>query len=243
MRRPIPGLVAPGPVAVVIALTALVMVLATSLPIGPGAATRADAALKCPKPPLTVRIQPSQTGANTPADLRVTDVVARRVPIVPRPFGATSDAKTLARLRAKAADTSLALYTLYLADFAVPRADLTGSGFGEVTAPAGKTVATMTIVPTRKTGFEDGDVVQAEPFRYESTTTFAPLSLTVSTSGDRSLSAYDAVRGDVEIRELGPTVICLDMDVTFTRGRQPVASIIGTARAPVVRSADSFFYT
>ena len=111
-------------------------------------------------------------------------------------------------------------------------------------APAGGApVAAVTIVPTRKAGFEAGDIATAGPFGYESTTTFAPLSLVVNTSGTRATYAYDAAKGAVKIRELGPRSICIDFDLAFSRGGQVVASATGRARARVVKAAPSFFYT
>lgn len=217
--------------------------LAAGIGFGTAPTAAAAGARTCPAPPLQVRILPGPIGTTGPADFAVTDAVARRVPIVPRPAGATRDPATLDRLRAKAARTRLALYTMYLADFPVPRSELAGAGFGEITAPMGRTVAAVTVVPTKKRGFVAGDVAEVAPFSYESTTTFAPLSLVTNSSGARSSYAYDGITGNVTIRALTEKSICLDMDVAFTRGGQTVASAVGTVKAPVVEAAPAFFYT
>lgn len=218
-----------------------VLVLVAGSPVGATSPTAASG--RCAKPPLTVTVLPGPMGTTGPVDFAVGDAVARRVPIVPQPPDARRDGATLERLEAKAARTDLALYTLYLADFTVPRKELTGFGFGEITAPDGRTVAAVTIVPTEKSGFAQGDTAEVAPFEYESTTTFAPVSFVVNSSGKRSTYAYDGIIGGVEIRRLTDTSICLDVDVAFTRAGQTVASATGTVKAPVVKAAPTFFYT
>lgn len=230
---------------------ALAVALGSGIANSPAGATgaRAPAPKRCPQPPVTVRIQPGPVGttattAGGAAEFRVTDAVARRVPIVPVTAGGTArDATELRRLERKAARTRLALYSLYLADFPVPRESLSGFGFGDVTPPTGKTVATLTVVPTRKQGFRPGDVVGAGSLGYDTTTTFAPVSLIVTTSAPRASTSYDAVSGQVTIRELTAKAICLDMAVTFTRNGTPVSSATGVVRAPVVKADPRFFFT
>jgi len=224
-------------------LVAVLGVGAALLAAPTGGATVRAAGTKCARPPLTVTLLPGPIGTTGPTEFAVTDAVTRRVAIVPRTGGAARDAAELERLRAKAARTDLALYTMYLADFTVPRKELKGFGFGEITAPAGKTVAAMTIVPTEKRGFREGDVAEVSPFAYDATTTFAPLSLVTNSSGVHSTYAYDGIDGGVTIRELDAKSICLDMDVTFTRGDTPIATIVGTVASPVVKADPSFFYT
>jgi len=234
----------PLPPAVPVSLVALSLVAAIAIAPGPARpAAAADRSTLCRTPPLTVTVLPGPIGTAGPADLAVTDAVARRVPIVPRPADAPRDPATVARLQKKAARTDLALYTMYLADFPIPRAELRGGGFGEVVAPAGRTVVAVTVVPTARRGFRAGDVAEVAPFAYDATTTFAPLSLVTNSSGTRGTYAYDGVEGGVEIRELTEKAICLDLDVRFTRSGRPVASARGTVEAPVVRAAPSFFYT
>ena len=197
----------------------------------------------CPKPPLEVTILPGPVGTTGPTELAVTDAVARRVPIVPHTDTTKTDRTTLDRLEAKAATTDLALFTMYLADFDVPRRDLRGYGFGEVSAPEGKTVAAVTVVPTERAGFRAGDVAEVAPFEYDATTTFSPVSLVVNSSGMLSTYAYDGVEGAVKIRKLTKRSICLDMDVVFTRRGEPVASVVGAVKAKVVKADPTFFYT
>lgn len=217
---------------------------ATALVLAPAPVRAADDAdATCPTPPLTVTVLPGPIGTSGPAELAVTDAVTRRVAIVPRPSGPPRDAAALERLQEKAARTDLALYTMYLADFRVPRSALRGAGFGEVAAPDGHTVVAVTLVPTERRGFRAGDTAEVSPFAYDAQTTFAPLSLVTNSSGERSSYAYDGIDGGVEIRALGARSICLDMDVTFTYQGRPIAKVVGTVASPVVRAADAFFYT
>ena len=225
-------------------LAVVAVVVALGAAIGDaGRVGAADGGDRCPTPPVTVTVLPGPIGTSGPAPLTVTDAVTRRVAIVPRPSGPPRDAAALDRLQEKAARTDLALYTMYLADFRVPRPPLRGSGFGEVTAPEGHTVAAVTLVPTERRGFRVGDAAEVSPFAYDAQTTFAPLSLVTNSSGARSSYAYDGVEGGVEIRALDARSICLDMDVTFTYQGRPIATIVGTVASPVVRADDAFFYT
>lgn len=234
---PRPSRIPAGRCAVVAAI------LAAAVAVAIRDAPPVHAASKCPTPPLEITILPAPVGVTGPAAFEVTDAVTRRVPIVPRPSGARIDAEELDQLREEAAETDLALYTMYLADFDVPRKELKGFGFGDVSAPDGKTVAALTIVPTEKNGFEAGDVAEVAPFEYDATTTFAPLSLVVSSSGEQASYAYSDVEGKVKIRKLSERSICLDFDVTFTLNDRAVASVEGAAKSPVVRSAPTFFFT
>lgn len=205
----------------------------------------ADAAQgRCRKPPVDVTILPGPVDADGPTELTVTDAVARRVPIVPdRDTDAVGDPDALEKLRDEAARTDLALFTMYLADFRVPRKELAGFGFGAVSAPDAKTVAAVTIVPTETRGFRAGDRAEIAPFEYDATTTFAPLGLVVNHSGTPSTYAYDGVEGGVKIRKLTDKAICLDIDLAFTRDEETVASAVGAVKAPIVRAPRSFFYT
>lgn len=221
----------------------LLLALAVGLALVVVTPDPAPAAGRCPSPPLEVTILPGPVGTTGPTPFTVTDAVARRVPIVPRRASTTAGPDELRVLQERAAKTDLALFTVYLADFAVPRKELRGFGFGEVIAPEGRTVAAVTIVPTEKDGFAAGDVAEVAPFEYDATTTFAPMSVVVNSSGERSLYAYDGVEGNVRIRRLTDKVICLAIDVSFTRGGETVASAKGAVKAPVVRSSPTFFYT
>ncbi|MBM3660643.1 MAG: hypothetical protein FJW95_14240, partial [Actinobacteria bacterium] len=92
---------------VVVALVATVV-----LPPSPAGAAKAGV---CRRPPLTVTLLPGPIGTTGPTEFAVTDAVTRRVAIVPRPAGPARDAAELDQLRAKAARTDLALFTMYLA--------------------------------------------------------------------------------------------------------------------------------
>lgn len=220
-----------------------VLCVAASLALAAAPAPAAEAAAACPAPPVTVTVLPGPIGTSGPVPLTVTDAVTRRVAIVPRRAGPPRNAAELARLEEKAARTDLALYTMYLADFRVPRKQLSGVGYGEVVAPEGSTVAAVTLVPTERRGFRAGDTAEVAPFAYDAQTTFAPLSLVVNSSGERSSYAYDGIEGGVTIRALDARSICLDMDVTFTYQGRPIATVVGTVASPVVRADDAFFYT
>ncbi len=227
------------------------LVLAGVVAVAPGA-TVADAAVRgsaappasCQKPPVTMRLEALGAAPAGAAAFAVTDAVARRVPIVPRPGGGTTeDPKELARLRKEAARTSLALYSVYLADFRIPRRELSGFGFGLVTPKGDGTIATLSLVPTKRRGFSVGDVVRATALRYDTTTTFAALSLTVTDATSGTPGAFTDVEGRVKILALDDDTICVDIDVQFLLSGTLVSAARGVVSAPVVRAAPEFFYT
>jgi hypothetical protein len=144
----------------------------------------------------------------------VTDGVARRVAILPGAKVDFDDTKGRARLERKAGATSLALYSVYLADFEIPRKELKSFSFGDIKPTATGTIATLSIVPSTKKGFATGDVVTRYEIEYDANTTFAPVGLTVRSAANASAAlAYTAVVGQVKIVDLDTKRICIDVDI------------------------------
>ena len=191
-------------------------------------------------PPLTMRLE-----AGGPAlgghKVEITDAVARRVPILPKAKATTPSEQ--AALAEQAGKTDLAAYSLYLSDFDIDRTELTGSGFGMITPPEGKTVGVLSIVPPKKQGLKAGDTIANDPIAYATTTTFAPVQLTVATSEDQTPRAYTDVKGQVEVLAVDDDQICLAIDVVFENQGELRYAAKGTVAAPVVRSGPSFFFT
>ena len=172
----------------------------------------------------------------------VTDAVARRVPIV-LDAKTTSNPKVLERQRNAAAETSLALYTLYIADFRIPRRELEGFSFGVIRPTRTGTIGTLTVVPPKKRGLRAGDVVRDQDIQYETTTTLAALGLTVVSRANEELRAHTDVQGRVRLVELDEDSICIDVDVEFTNGGEVVVAARGVVAAPVVRADEDFYFT
>ncbi len=219
------------------------IVFGTPLLLGVDPATAARAK-KCPKPPVTMRVEAAGATPAGDAQFRVTDGVARRVAILPNATADLTDSKARARLERKASNTPLALYSIHLADFDIPWRQLEAATFGDVSPRASGTVATLTVVPPAKRGFREGDVITGRDLSYDTTTTFAPLGLTVRSVDNASASlAYTDAVGEVTIIELGTKRICVDIDVELHDGDELVTAARGTVSVPVVRAPDSFFFT
>jgi hypothetical protein len=131
---------------------------------------------------------------------------------------------------------------MYLADFRIPRRALKAFGFAQVEPAPGATLAVVTIVPTRRAGFSEGDVVRDGELRYDTTTTFAPLGLVVESSGSTARAIFTDVEGRVKILSLDDQQICLDMRIELTRDGEFVAATQGVVSAPLVRATSSFFF-
>jgi hypothetical protein len=222
---------------------ALVVAVSTLAPATSASAARSDVPKTCKQPPVTMRVEATGAVPVGGKTFRVTDGVARRVPLVPRPPGSTtSDPKELVRQREEAASTDLALYSIYLADFHIPRRELRGSGFGEVTPEGTGTIATLSLVPEKRRGFEEGDVVRDREPRYETTTTFAPLSLIVVSAANDELRGYTDVQGRVKILALDERSICVHIDVEFLNSGSLVTAARGTVAVPVVEAGEGFYF-
>ncbi|MFN8018718.1 MAG: hypothetical protein U0P45_11405 [Acidimicrobiales bacterium] len=239
-RRP-----APGPLAAAALLAAGSLLLAAC---GGGSSggeaastTEAPAApAKCKAPPVTVDLEAKGDAPAGSSDFEVTDAVARRVAILPGEMA--FDPSALSNLESKASVTPLAAYSLYMADFRVPRTELTTGGLGVVSPGDGQTLAVLSMVPANEDGFIEGAVVQDGELGYESRSSMRPLQLTVLADGNATPQAYTDVAGQVEILQLDDEHLCVDMDVTFTNGSDVVYRAKGAIQAPVVRAPDSFFY-
>lgn len=195
----------------------------------------------CKKPPTTIDLQ---AGGSAPAgsdSFEVADAAARRVAILPGEMA--FDPADLSGLEKKAAVSPLALYTLYLADFSISHGALSGVSPDPVTPAKGSTVGALTLVPATEAGLATDSVVTDGKLDYKTNTTFKPLGLTVYADGSTKPQAYTDITGQATILALSDTAICVDFDVTLKNGDAMVYSAKGTVLAPVVRSADAFFYT
>jgi hypothetical protein len=212
---------------------------------GDGRGDAVDLPDECAEPPLTMALEGFGEEPAGSSDFEVTDAVVRRVPILTGVEGTTADPAELAELEARAAESPIALYSLYVADFEIDRSVLEGFGFGEVTPPPGGTVGTITIVAPNEDGLTTGDVVDGDTeIAYEATTTFAPLGLLVASDSRSGRDAYTDVEGQVEVLALTDDVLCLGVDVTLIGlDGEPASSATGTVVAPIVRSSPSFFFT
>lgn len=223
-------------VGVVCSITAMAGVV-----VAPSSAVAASKA-KCAAPPLTMRVEAGGTNPVGSTSMRVTDGVARRVPIMPNAKVDFNDMKARAALEKRAAKTPLALYTIYLSDFKIPRSAL--QGFGDVPPSATGTIATLTLVPPTKKGFKAGDVVTAREIDYDTITTFGPVGLTVRSARNASAPlAYTDVVGKAKILELTSKRMCVDIDFELRNGSALVTALQGTVAVPVVRAASSFYFT
>lgn len=195
----------------------------------------------CKQPPVTIDLEAGGTAPAGSSTFEVTDAAARRVAILPGEMA--FDPADLSGLEKKAAVSPLALYTLYLADFSLSDAALSGVSPNPVTPGDGQTVGALTLVPTTEAGFTEGQVVTDAELDYETTTTFKALGLTVYADGDTTGQAYTDVAGQATILQLSEDTICVDFDVTLENQGEMVYRAKGAVVAPVVRSADAFFYT
>ena len=196
---------------------------------------------QCKKPPVTIDLRAAGSMPAGSTTFEVTDAVARRVAILPGSMA--FDASTLSGLESSAKVTPLAAYTLYLADFHVSHADLAGAGRAAPTAGTGDTIGALTLIPTDKGGFQEGDVVTDGKLGYTTNTPYAPLDLTVYGAGAGKPQPHTDVSGQATIVQLSATTICVDFDVTIDDDSGPVYTAKGTVLAPVVRAADALFYT
>ena len=209
----------------------------------PDAATTTAPAIPaaCKKPPVTIDLE---AGGSAPAGSKtfeVTSAAARRVAILPGEMA--FDPADLSGLEKKAGVTPLALYTLYLADFRLSKAALSGVSMVPVEPGKDQTLGALTLVPTTEAGFSEGDVVTDAELGYKATTSFKALSLTVFANGDTTGQAYTDVTGQATILQLSDKTICVDFDVTLENQGEVVYRAKGAVLAPVVRSADAFFFT
>ncbi|RMH84172.1 MAG: hypothetical protein D6683_01995, partial [Actinomyces sp.] len=194
----------------------------------------------CSLPPVTLRLEAGGPAAAGGPAVTVSDAVAVRVPILP---GADLVHSSRDELIDAAGSTPLALYSLFLADFPIDRSRL--GGFTSLKPGPGQLLATLSIVPTSPDGFHTGDVADtAGDFAYETVTTFAETQLVVL-GGDHpgALAAYDDAGGEVRILHLDEQVLCVDIDLTYTRDGEMVYAGAGVVAAPVLRANDDFFFT
>jgi hypothetical protein len=194
----------------------------------------------CKAPPVTIDVSTAGDAA-TSSTFDVTNAVARQVAILPGQMA--FDPTELSGLEAEAGVTPLTLYTLYLTDFEPPMTEISGASPNPVVPEGGQTSVALTLVPTKETGFAEGDVVTDAEVEYETTTTFTTLGLTVLRDGETVGAPYTDVTGQATILQLSPDTICVDFDVTLENQGELVYSAKGVVLAPVVRSANAFFYT
>lgn len=194
----------------------------------------------CTLPPVTLRLEAGGPAAAGGPAVTVTDAVAVRVPILPEADLTHSSREELIDA---AASTPLALYSLFLADFPIDRSRL--GGFTSLKPGPGQLLATLSIVPTSPDGFHTGDVADtADDFAYETVTTFAETQLVVL-GGDHpgALAGYDDARGEVSILHVDEQVLCVDIDLEYTRDGEMVYAGAGVIAAPILRANEDFFFT
>lgn len=195
----------------------------------------------CKPAPVTIDLR---AGGDHPAgseSFEVVDAVARRVPILPGEMA--FDPAELSGLEKKAAVTPLAAYTVYLADFDLPVDLLEGASPSPVSPAEGQTLGALTVVPATDAGLAAGDVVVDGEPDLDARSTLKTLTLTVFADGDTTAQAYTDVTGQATVLAVDESTLCLDVDVTFEDQGEVVAAMKGVVSAPVVRSADAFFYT
>ncbi len=194
----------------------------------------------CDTPPVTLRLEAGGPASAGGPAVTVTDAIAVRVPILP---GASAADTPIEELIERAAETELALYSVFLADFPIDRSRL--GGFTSMKPGPGQTLATLSIVPTSPSGFTAGDVVDSEgDFAFDTITTLAEMQLIVL-SGEHpdALAGYDGAEGRIEILYLSDTTLCLDVDVEFSRAGEMVYAARGTFAVPVMEALEGFFFT
>jgi hypothetical protein len=197
----------------------------------------------CREAPVTMRLEALTDPPAGDADFEVTDAVARRIPILAGESQSTSDPDELAEQQAWAANTDLALFSIYLADFEIDRGLLEGFGFGDVDPEPGGTIGALAIVPTTEDGFATGDVARSGELEYDVNTTFTSLGLTIRSEEHDEPEAFTDALGRVEILSLDDDTICVDVDVQIENSGQPIAAAEGVIAAPIVRPPDSFYLT
>lgn len=199
---------------------------------------------KCERPPFTMRLESGADPAAGGAEFEVTDAVARRVPILTGRDEPGQTQKELDKLEKQAAKSRLAMYQIYLADFRIPRRDLTGEfsgAFPEIDPEPGKTIGTISLVPVRSRGFERGDVVRSgDELRYEIVTTFGTVGLGVFSSGSENGSGV--LTGRAKILGLDADQICVDVALELTGADALVAAAEGVVTAPVVQAPRQTYF-
>ncbi|HUF84582.1 MAG TPA: hypothetical protein VMQ81_08340 [Acidimicrobiia bacterium] len=199
---------------------------------------------KCERPPFTMRLESGADPAAGGAEFEVADAVARRVPILTGRDEPGQTQEELERLEKQAAKTRLAMYQIFVADFRIPRRDVTGEfsgAFPEIDPKPGRTAGTISVVPVRARGFKRGDVVRFEDeLRYEITTTFSTVGLGVSSS--ESEDAIGTLTGRVKILGVDEDQICVDVDLELTNADVLVAAAEGVVTAPVVRAPRQTYF-
>lgn len=214
-------------------------------PGGDGGSGGTEVPDSCEAVPLTMAVEAFGDHPAGAAEFEVVDAVVRRVPILLGVDAPAADAEELEAMQARAAESPVALYSLYVADFEIDRSVLEGYGFGDITPPPGGTIGVLSIVPPTEEGLAVGDVIDGDAeIAYETTTTFGTLGLMVLSDTRTSQDGYSAISGQVEVEALGDDVACLAVDVSFLDfDDQPVSRIAGTVVAPVVHADPSFFFT
>jgi hypothetical protein len=195
----------------------------------------------CTPAPVTVDARAEGERPAGSEAFEATDVVALRTPILPGEVA--FDGSGLAGLQSKAEITPLAAYSVYLADFEVPRDEIAGRALGLVTPPAGGTLAVLSMIPPTEAGLATGDVIVPGELGFESNTTLVPLSFTVYADGDTTGMAFTDVTGQAEVLALTDDQLCVAFEVTFENQGEVVYAGAGTVLAPVVRSDPAFFFT
>lgn len=201
----------------------------------------AELPAECVGAPVTVEaVAAGERPAGSEA-FEATDVVALRTPILPGEMA--FDGSGLSGLQSKAEITPLAAYSVYLADFDVPREEIAGRALGVLAPPAGQTLAVLSLVPPTEAGLATGDVITAGELGYETNTSFTQLALAVYVDGSTTGMAYTDVTGQAEVLHVDDEQLCVAFDVTFENQGELVYAGSGTVLAPVVRSDPAFFFT
>jgi hypothetical protein len=196
---------------------------------------------ECVAAPVTVEAVAAGERPAGSESFEATDVVALRTPILPGEMA--FDGSGLSGLQSKAEITPLASYSVYLADFEVPREEIAGRSLGIVTPPAGQTLAVLSLVPPTEAGLATGDVIANGELGYETNSSLSQLSLAVYADGDTTGMASTDVIGQAEVLHVDDEQLCVAFDVTFENQGELVYAGSGTVLAPVVRSDPAFFFT
>lgn len=172
----------------------------------------------------------------------VETAIAKPQPIVPNPDqGAEGgDEQTQAEFlealdeaKLLAAETDLLLYAIWIADFGFDASDIAFLG-GPDPEPGG-TVFGLTIVPTRESGFMQGDTIGGEDeIEYDTFTTFAPMgSYMLTDLAPEAFVLYSGIApGQAEILFLDDAWICVRwQDSASTRGPDGDLSVSGVILA------------
>lgn len=205
--------------------------------------TTTEAALpaECQAPPVTLDLRAEGDRPAGSEAFEATEAVALRTPILPGELA--FDGSSLSSAQSKAEITPLAAYSIYLSDFEVDQAELTGRGLGVITPPDGGTLGVLSLVPPTEEGLAVGDVITSEDLGYETNSSLRQLSLMVIADGQAAGMPYTDVTGQAEVLALTDDQICVDFDVTFENQGEVVYAGSGVVAAPVVRSDPAFFFT